>query len=134
MLSNDKCYQILKQHHQNIIMPSKLYQLFCNNMWLRHNSCSTTIWKSSTFYLAFITLVRIFISYLFCHCRFIYNLYPWAKIKLKQGLKLPVAKLSKRVFIWDLILCELKNFNFSVWSISYNCLHDKTQNMIGELT
>ena len=38
------------------------------------------------------------------------------------------AVISKRVFTWDFISGEMKYFHFSVWSISYNCLDDASQN------
>ena len=38
------------------------------------------------------------------------------------------AVISKRVFTWDFIPGEIKYFHFGVWSVSYNCLHDTSQN------
>ena len=38
------------------------------------------------------------------------------------------AVISKRVFTWDFIPGEIKYFHFGVYSVSYNCLHDTSQN------
>ena len=36
--------------------------------------------------------------------------------------------MIKRVFTRDFISGKVKYFHFGVWSISYNCLHDKNRN------
>ena len=36
--------------------------------------------------------------------------------------------LLQRMFTWDFILNEPKFFQFGVWSISYNCLHEIPRN------
>ena len=36
--------------------------------------------------------------------------------------------MTQRVFTWDFILDEVKYFQFSVWSISFSCLHEIPRN------
>ena len=46
----------------------------------------------------------------------------------KKHRKPRKAVISKRVFTWDFIPGETKYLYFGVWSVSYNCLHDTSQN------
>ena len=80
--------------------------------------------RPTAFLKVFYSSFYVMYSYYFYHT----SLTSYFSLSVLLKLLKHAKRISKRVFTWDFISDEMKYFWYGVWAISYNCLHEITQN------